>query len=88
MYSSGGIFKDSTIHDLDIIGRMAGSRPVSVFARGHAHNKELKEFKDNDQVVVVVTFKNGAIAVIDNGRWCPVGYDQRFEVCSHYLTIV
>ena len=35
---------------------------------------------DRDQVVVIVTYENGAMAVVDNGRWCPPGYDQRLEV--------
>lgn len=78
--TSGGIFKDSTIHDLDMCSWIAGSKPVSVFANGHAHNAALLEFRDNDQVVVVITYENGTIAVIDNGRWSPFGYDQRIEV--------
>ncbi|XP_045184669.2 inositol 2-dehydrogenase-like [Mercenaria mercenaria] len=78
--TSGGIFKDSTIHDLDMVSWIAGSKPVSVFAYGHAHNPELREFKDNDQVVVVISYENGSVAVVDNGRWCPYGYDQRLEV--------
>lgn len=78
--TSGGIFKDSTIHDLDMVSWIAGSKPMSVFAHGHAHNPALKEFNDNDQVVVVIAFENGSIAIVDNGRWCPYGYDQRMEV--------
>ncbi|KAH3746687.1 inositol 2-dehydrogenase-like [Dreissena polymorpha] len=77
---SGGIFKDSTIHDLDMGAWIAGSKPTSVFAQGFAHKKDLKALGDKDQVVVVVTYQNGAISVVDNGRWCPFGYDQRLEI--------
>ncbi|WAR29975.1 IOLG-like protein, partial [Mya arenaria] len=83
----GGIFRDSTIHDLDMGGWIIGSRPTSVFAHGHAHKEELKEASDNDQVVVVVAYENGAISVIDNGRWCPFGYDQRLEVLCEKLQL-
>ncbi|XP_060557757.1 myo-inositol 2-dehydrogenase-like [Ruditapes philippinarum] len=85
--TSGGIFKDSTIHDLDMVSWIAGSKPVSVFAHGHAHNAELKKFNDNDQVVVVISYENGAVAVVDNGRWCPFGYDQRLEVLCEKMQL-
>ena len=35
---------------------------------------------DNEQVLVIVTYENGAVSVIDNGRHSPYGYDQRMEV--------
>ncbi|KAL4216597.1 hypothetical protein ACF0H5_024320 [Mactra antiquata] len=78
--TSGGIFKDSTVHDLDMCSWLAGSKPISVYAQGHANNLALRDFGDNDQVVVVVTYENGTIGVVDNGRWAPFGYDQRLEV--------
>lgn len=87
MHTSGGIFKDSTIHDLDMVSWIAGSKPVSVYAQGHAHNPTLKEFGDKDQVVVVITYENGTVAVVDNGRWCPFGYDQRLEVTMLVLIL-
>ncbi|WAR29996.1 YRBE-like protein, partial [Mya arenaria] len=85
--TGSGIFRDSTIHDLDMAGWIIGSRPTSVFAQGHAHKDELKGASDNDQVVVVVTYENGAISVIDNGRWCPFGYDQRLEVLCEKMQL-
>ncbi|WAR30013.1 YRBE-like protein, partial [Mya arenaria] len=85
--TGSGIFRDSTIHDLDMGGWIIGSRPTSVFAQGHAHKDELKGASDNDQVVVVVTYENGAISVIDNGRWCPFGYDQRLEVLCEKMQL-
>ncbi|XP_052785794.1 inositol 2-dehydrogenase-like [Mya arenaria] len=85
--TSGGIFRDSTIHDLDMGGWIIGSRPTSVFAHGHAHKEELKAASDNDQVVVIVTYENGAISVIVNGRWCPFGYDQRLEVLCEKMQL-
>ncbi|WAR29988.1 IOLG-like protein [Mya arenaria] len=86
-YRAGGIFRDSTIHDLDMGGWIIGSRPTSVFAHGHAHKEELKAASDNDQVVVIVTYENGAISVIVNGRWCPFGYDQRLEVLCEKMQL-
>ena len=66
---------------------MTGSVPKSVFAQGYAHNTELRKFGDHDQVVVSVRYANGSIAVIDNGRWSPFGYDQRLEVGNISFTL-
>ena len=83
---SGGIFKDSTIHDLDMGAWIAGSEPTSVFAQGFAHKKDLKALGDKDQVVVVVIYKNVTISAVDNGRWCPFGCDQRSKVKTTHGT--
>ena len=37
---------------------------------------------DNEQVLVIVTYENGAVSVIDNGRHSTYGYDQRMEVSA------
>ena len=41
---------------------------------------EIKEFGDIDTAVIVLTFENGAIGVIDNSRKAVYGYDQRLEI--------
>ena len=71
---------DSTVHDIDLCSWMAGSMPKTVFALGSTFNPDLKAMGDNEQVIVMVTYENGAVSVTDNGRHCPFGYDQRMEV--------
>lgn len=81
---SGGIFVDSTVHDLDICSWMAGSKPKTVFVHGSTFHPEVKAMGDNEQVFVMVTYENGAVSITDNGRHCPFGYDQRMEVSLKY----
>ncbi|KAK7090396.1 hypothetical protein V1264_010199 [Littorina saxatilis] len=78
--SSGGIVKDSTIHDLDMSLWLSGSRPRRVLCQGQAFDPEVGACGDFDLVVVTVLFDNGVVAVLDNGRQSSQAYDQRLEV--------
>ncbi|PVD18405.1 hypothetical protein C0Q70_20954 [Pomacea canaliculata] len=78
--TSGGIAKDSTIHDLDLSLWITGSLPKRVFCQGGAFNPEVRACGDHDLVIVTVQFQNGTICVIDNGRQSAQGYDQRLQV--------
>jgi predicted dehydrogenase len=71
---------DSTIHDLDAILWMSGSKPKVVTCQGGAFNPEVKAVGDFDLVVATVTMENGVICVVDNGRKSAQNYDQRLEV--------
>ncbi|XP_067649965.1 inositol 2-dehydrogenase-like [Haliotis asinina] len=78
---SGGIFLDSCVHDLDIVCWLAGERPLSLVAYGHAHEEMFAECQDVDMTSIMVKFPSGAIATIDNSRMgAEYGYDQRLEV--------
>ncbi len=78
---SGGIFLDMTIHDFDMARYIVGSEVSEVFVKGDALiHPEIKEFGDIDTAVIVLTFQNGAIGVIDNSRKAVYGYDQRLEI--------
>ncbi|XP_076435718.1 inositol 2-dehydrogenase-like [Babylonia areolata] len=78
--SSGGLIKDSTIHDLDMSLWLAGSRPKRVMGQGQAFHPVVAEVGDFDLLVATVLFENGVVAVIDNGRKSSQAYDQRLEV--------
>jgi len=87
--TSGGIFKDSTIHDLDMALWMTGSPAKKVYVTGNAFNPEIGAVGDLDLVVVNIEHQNGAISVIDNGRKCAHGYDQRLEaICEEGSYVV
>lgn len=78
---SGGIFLDMSIHDFDMARFIVGSEVKEVFVKGDALiHPEIKEFGDIDTAVIVLTFENGAIGVIDNSRKAVYGYDQRLEI--------
>jgi myo-inositol 2-dehydrogenase / D-chiro-inositol 1-dehydrogenase len=79
--TSGGIFLDMSIHDFDMARYIVSSEVKEVFVKGDALiHPEIKEFGDIDTAVIVLTFENGAIGVIDNSRKAVYGYDQRLEI--------
>jgi len=79
--SSGGLFMDMMIHDFDMARYLMGSEATSIYAKGEVLiNPEIGEAGDVDTAVVVITFENGALGVIDNSRQAVYGYDQRAEV--------
>ncbi|WP_104663906.1 inositol 2-dehydrogenase [Ensifer adhaerens] len=78
---SGGIFRDMTIHDLDMARFMLGEEPVVVSAHASVLVKpELKEIGDCDSATVILETASGKQAVITNSRRATYGYDQRVEV--------
>lgn len=78
---SGGLFLDMTIHDFDMARFITGSEVTEVYVKGEALiDPRIKQYNDIDTAVIVLTFANGAIGVIDNSRKAVYGYDQRLEV--------
>lgn len=78
---SGGLFLDMTIHDFDMARFITGSEVTEVYVKGDALiDPRIKQYNDIDTAVIVLTFENGAIGVIDNSRKAVYGYDQRLEV--------
>lgn len=74
---SGGIFKDMTIHDLDMARHLLGD-VVSVHAVGQHLDQEVDDLYD--AATLTLTSSTGAVAVIVNSRHSVAGYDQRIEV--------
>jgi len=79
--TSGGIFLDMTIHDFDIARFLVGDEIESIYATGAVRvDPEIGRAGDLDTVLIVLQFKNGVIATIDNSRKAVYGYDQRVEI--------
>jgi len=80
--TSGGIFRDMTIHDLDMARWLLGEEPVSVSAVGSrlVDPDLLTPYDDYDTVMVVLQIASGKQAHINNCREAVYGYDQRVEV--------
>ena len=77
--SSGGIFRDMTIHDLDM-ARFFVPDIVEVSAVGaNVFSDEIKELDDFDSVTVTLRGSGGELITITNSRHCASGYDQRLE---------
>ncbi|MFT3747279.1 MAG: inositol 2-dehydrogenase [Agriterribacter sp.] len=78
---SGGLFLDMTIHDFDMARYITGSEVNEVYVKGDALvDPRIKQYNDIDTAVIVLTFANSAIGIIDNSRKAVYGYDQRLEV--------
>jgi myo-inositol 2-dehydrogenase / D-chiro-inositol 1-dehydrogenase len=79
--TSGGLFRDMTIHDFDMARFLLGEEPVSVFAVGSVLvDPEVASVGDIDSAAITLTTASGRIAQISNSRRAAYGYDQRIEV--------
>ena len=79
---SGGIFRDMTIHDLDLARFMLGEEVVAVSAQGSrlVDRPLMEKCNDFDTVVVTLLTASGKQAIITNSREAAYGYDQRVEL--------
>lgn len=78
---SGGLFLDMTIHDFDMARFVVGKEVAEVYAKGAVlTDPAIGEAGDIDTAVVILTYTDGTMAVIDNSREAAYGYDQRIEV--------
>lgn len=79
--SSGGLFRDMTIHDFDLARFVLGRDPIEeVFAAGSVKvDRALRRLGDIDTAMVVMKTRSGALVHINNSRRAVYGYDQRIE---------
>ncbi|MEU9592106.1 Gfo/Idh/MocA family oxidoreductase [Streptomyces sp. NPDC048219] len=79
--ASGGIFRDCSVHDFDIIRWVTGREVSEVYAvggnRGAGH---IREAGDADTTGAVLTLDDGTIAVVSNSRHNARGHDVRMEL--------
>lgn len=79
--TSGGIFRDLLIHDLDAVPWLVGRRVVEVSAQGSVLIEPVFAASDDiDVATVTLRFEGGAIAQLVGTRFNPLGYDHRIEV--------
>lgn len=77
--TSGGLFRDMTIHDFDMARYFLGDI-VEVQASGaNLVAGYIADAGDIDTAIVVLRGADGALAQITNSRRCSFGYDQRLE---------
>ena len=79
---SGGIFRDMTIHDFDLIRFYLGNDEVKeIFATTtNLSDLRIKKINDYELAMCLIKSKKGVICMINNSRHCSYGYDQRVEV--------
>lgn len=79
--SSGGFFKDMTIHDFDMSRFLLGEEIEAVQASASALvDPAIGEIGDFDSALAILTTVNGKQCMISNSRRATFGYDQRIEV--------
>jgi myo-inositol 2-dehydrogenase/D-chiro-inositol 1-dehydrogenase len=78
--TSGGLFKDFTIHDFDLAPWLMGEKPASVFAWASCLiDPEIGRLGDVDTAKVILKTATGRLCMISNSRRSGYGYDQRIE---------
>ncbi|MYZ05862.1 Gfo/Idh/MocA family oxidoreductase [Streptomyces sp. SID2999] len=79
--ASGGIFRDCSVHDFDMIRWVTGREVTEVYAvggnRGAAY---IGEAGDADTTSAVLKLDDGTIAVVSNSRHNARGHDVRMEL--------
>ena len=79
--ASGGIFRDCSVHDFDIIRWVTGREVVEVYAVGGNKGADyIKDAGDADTTGAILTLDDGTIAVVSNSRHNARGYDVRMEI--------
>jgi len=79
--SSGGIFLDMNVHDIDLARWFLGSEVKTVYARGGSYvHKAFEEVNDADNTVVLAGFEDGKMAVISASRTAFHGHDTHTEI--------
>jgi len=79
--TSGGIFLDCNVHDIDLARWFLGSEVKTVYARGGSYVHEaFDDVDDADNTVVLATFEDGKMAVISASRTAFHGHDTHAEI--------
>jgi myo-inositol 2-dehydrogenase / D-chiro-inositol 1-dehydrogenase len=80
--TSGGIFLDCNVHDIDLARWFLGSpKPLRVFAAGTvAIHEGLREFGDVDNSVAICEFEGGKLACFAASRTMAHGHETSTEV--------
>ncbi|MER6624842.1 MULTISPECIES: Gfo/Idh/MocA family oxidoreductase [unclassified Streptomyces] len=79
--ASGGIFRDCSVHDFDVIRWVTGREVTEVYAAGGNRGADyIREAGDADTTGAVLTLDDGTLAVVSNSRHNARGYDVRMEL--------
>lgn len=85
---SGGIFRDCSVHDFDILRFVTGREVTEAYATGDTRGDEVfGTIGDASTSAAVLTLDDGSLALISNTRYNGRGYDVRLEVHGSADTI-
>lgn len=78
---SGGLFRDCSVHDFDILQWVIGQPIVEVYARGSNNgDPAIAAAGDVDTGVCLATFDDGTLATVSATRHNGAGHDVRLEL--------
>ncbi|MEJ5943929.1 Gfo/Idh/MocA family oxidoreductase [Pseudokineococcus basanitobsidens] len=87
--TSGGLFRDVSVHDLDVLRWLTGEEVVEVWARGsNLGDPEIGAVGDVDTALAVCTMSSGLLAVVTASRYNGAGHDVRTELQGSKGTLV
>jgi myo-inositol 2-dehydrogenase / D-chiro-inositol 1-dehydrogenase len=79
--ASGGLFRDFSIHDFDVIRWLTGVEVAEVYAMGAVRGFEVfAKYDDVDTAVGCLRMDDGALVALTVARHDPRGYDIRAEL--------
>jgi myo-inositol 2-dehydrogenase/D-chiro-inositol 1-dehydrogenase len=86
---SGGLYRDTLIHDFDILRWVTGREVVDVYAAGSdAGPPMFREAGDVDTGAALLTLDDGTLATVTATRMNGAGYDVRMELAGERDQIV
>lgn len=78
---SGGIFRDCSVHDFDIIRWLTGQEIIEVYARGSNRGEPgIGAAGDVDTAVAILTLSDGTLGTVTASRYNGGGHDVRLEL--------
>ena len=78
---SGGLFRDFSIHDFDVLRWLTGAEVEEVYADGGVLGFPVfAKYGDVDTAIATLRLSSGAFAVLTTTRHDPLGYDVRTEL--------
>ncbi|MEV4257960.1 Gfo/Idh/MocA family oxidoreductase [Spirillospora sp. NPDC049652] len=87
--TSGGLFRDCSVHDFDAVRFVTGRAVTEVAATGANHGPgAFAASGDVDTGSAMLTLDDGAIAVVSATRYNAAGYDVRLEVLGSRAGVV
>ncbi|MGO4144417.1 Gfo/Idh/MocA family oxidoreductase [Paenarthrobacter sp. YAF11_1] len=79
--TSGGLFRDCSVHDFDILRWLTGREIVEVYAKGSNNgDPAIGDVGDVDTALAVVTFDDGTMGTVSASRYNGAGHDVRLEI--------
>ncbi|MBG6085269.1 Gfo/Idh/MocA family protein [Zhihengliuella flava] len=79
--TSGGLFRDCSVHDFDVLRWLTGQEIVEVVARGsNRGDPAIGAVGDVDTALAMVTLSDGTVGTVSATRYNGAGHDVRLEI--------